>query len=186
MPVTPNYSFPYPSSSDPVASGATNFGSLATAVDTTVKSLNTATNTSIATTNSNLATTNTTVAAIGAWTAFTPTITAASGTITSMGIRTGRYSKIGKTVHVIFDFIISVNGTGGTYLVMTKPITGVTPLNSSTGLIGYSTEIALSGYGASVREASTTTVLMLGMSGAPGYLGANNARVTGFYTYEVP
>lgn len=179
MASTPNYAWPTPDDTDPVGDGALDMRTLGNSIDTTVKSLNTATTASIAST-------NTTVAAIGAWTAYTPTITAASGTITSFTTRLARYSKIGKTVHVIFEFIIAVNGTGGTYLIMNKPITGVTPLNGSTGVIGYGGEVAISGSAITIREASTTTVLMLGVSGAPGYVGQNNARVTGFFTYEVP
>jgi len=179
MASTPNYAWPTPDNTDPVADGALDMRTLGNAIDSTVKSLNTATLASIATT-------NTTVAAIGAWTAFTPTITAQTGTITSFTTRLARYSKIGKTVHVIFEFIIGVNGTGSVYLIMAKPITGVTPINSSTGVIGYGVEVSISGSAITIREASSTTVLMLGVSGAPGYVGQNNARVTGFFTYEVP
>jgi hypothetical protein len=179
MASTPNYAWPTPDNTDPVADGALDMRTLGDAIDSTVKSLNTATLASIATT-------NTTVAAIGAWTAFTPTISTLSGTITSFTTRLARYSKIGKTVHVMFEFIIAVNGTGGGYLIMIKPITGVTPINSSTGVIGYGGEIAISGSAIAIREMSTSQVLMLGTSGAPGYVGQNNARVTGFFTYEVP
>ena len=175
MASTPNYAWPTPDDTDPVGDGALDMRTLGNAIDSTVGTLS-----------GSVTSLTTTVNAIGAWISYTPTITAQSGTITSFTTRLARYSKIGKTVHVIFEFIIGVNGTGSVYLLMNKPLTGVTPLGASTGVIGYGSEIGITGYAFAVREASTTTVLMLGVSGAPGYVGQNNARVTGFFTYEVP
>lgn len=119
-----------------------------------------------------------------AWETYTPTVTPQSGTITTMGNRFGKYVRINKLVCVIFDFTITTNGTGGTWLNLTKPVTGVNPLGSGTGLIGMAYETAVTSYLGAVREGGTSSVLILGTGGAPGYIGGNGNRVTGFFTYE--
>lgn len=119
-----------------------------------------------------------------AWETYTPTVTAASGAITTFGARNGKYSRINKLVVVMFDFTITNNGTGGTWLNVSKPITSVGTLGGGTGLIGMASETAVFGYLGVVRDNSTTSVLVLGAGGAPGYIGGNNARVAGFFTYE--
>ena len=108
-----------------------------------------------------------------AWETYTPTITPNSGTITTMGTRLGKYTRINKLVIVNFDFTITTNGTGGTWLNVTKPITSVTPLGSNTGILGMAYETAVTGYLGVVRDSSTTGVLILGTGGAPGYIGGN-------------
>lgn len=118
-----------------------------------------------------------------AWETYTPTVASQSGTITSFTARSGKYTRINKLVIVLFDFQINVNGTGGTYITVSKPITGTTPW-AGTGQIGNCIEINISGNVAVVREASTTSVLLLGFGASPGYIGANGARITGYFTYE--
>lgn len=119
-----------------------------------------------------------------AWETFTPTVTAQTGAITTFGARNGKYSRINKLVVVMFDFTITNNGTGGTWLNISKPITSVGTLGGGTGLIGMASETAVFGYLGVVRDGGTTSVLVLGAGGAPGYIGGNNARVAGFFTYE--
>ena len=118
-----------------------------------------------------------------AWESYTPTVASQSGTITSFTARSGKYTRINKLVIVQFDFTINVNGTGGTYITVSKPITSTTPW-AGTGQIGNANEINISGYVAVVREATTTSVLLLGFGGSPGYIGQNGARITGYFTYE--
>ena len=118
-----------------------------------------------------------------AWETYTPTVASQSGTITSFTARAGKYTRINKLVIVLFDFTINVNGTGGTYITVSKPITGTTPW-AGTGQIGNCNEINISGNVAVVRENTTTSVLLLGFGASPGYIGQNGAKITGYFTYE--
>jgi hypothetical protein len=118
-----------------------------------------------------------------AWETYTPTVTSQSGTITSFTSRLGKYTRINKLVVVQYDIQILNNGTGGTWITITKPITSVTPLGGGTGAIGFGTETNISGVSHTVREGGTTSVLLLNITGA-GYPGGNNARITGFFIYE--
>lgn len=83
-----------------------------------------------------------------AWTAYTPTATAASGTFTATA--TGRYKKIGKTVH--FEAVVTTTAytaTPGAPLAITLPFTAVahaaahainiSSANNSTGFIEAAT-----------------------------------------------
>lgn len=119
-----------------------------------------------------------------AWETYTPTVTPQSGTITTMGNRFGKYVRINKLVIVIFDFTITTNGTGGTWLNLTKPITSTGTLGGGTGLVGMAYETAVFSYLGAIRDGGTSNVLILGTGGAPGYLGGNGTRVTGFFSYE--
>lgn len=119
-----------------------------------------------------------------AWETYTPTVTSQSGTITTMGNRFGKYVRINKLVCVIFDVTITTNGTGGTWLNVTKPITSVGTLGGNTGLLGMAYETAVTGWLGAIRDSSTTAVLVLGTGGSPGYIGGNGNRITGFFTYE--
>lgn len=119
-----------------------------------------------------------------AWETYTPTVIAQSGTITTLGNRFGKYSRINKLVVVMFDVTITTNGTGGTWLNIGKPITSVATLGGGTGLIGMAYETAVTSYLGAIRDSGTTNVLILGTGGAPGYIGGNGHRITGFFTYE--
>lgn len=119
-----------------------------------------------------------------AWETYTPTVTPQTGTITTLGARYGKYTRINKLVVVIFDVTITTNGTGGTWINIGKPITSTGTLGGGTGLIGMANENAVFGYLGVIRDSGTTGVLILGSGGAPGYIGGNGARITGFFTYE--
>lgn len=119
-----------------------------------------------------------------AWETYTPTVTPQTGTITTLGNRYGKYVRINKLVCVVFDVTITTNGTGGTWLNIGKPITSVATLGGGTGLIGMAYETAVTSYLGAIRDAGTTTVLVIGTGGAPAYIGGNGNRVTGFFTYE--
>lgn len=55
-----------------------------------------------------------------AWTAYTPSVTAGVGALTSASA-TGRYIKIGKTIHFQQSITITDNGTGSVYIATTLP-----------------------------------------------------------------
>ena len=122
--------------------------------------------------------------AIGTFTTYTPTITPATGAFTTLGAVYGKYTRVGKYVHVFFDFTITTNGTAGTFINVTKPITSVATLGSGTGALGVATEIAVAGTFGVVRDASTTGVLITGTPGSATYMGANGARIAGHFSYE--
>jgi len=122
--------------------------------------------------------------AIGTFTTYTPTITPASGAFTTLGAVYGKYTRVGKYVHVFFDFTITTNGTAGTFINVTKPITSVATLGSGTGALGVATEIAIAGTFGCVRDSSTTSVLITGTPGSATYMGANGARIAGHFSYE--
>jgi hypothetical protein len=119
---------------------------------------------------------------IGTFTSYTPTIGTGSGTITTLGAVSGKWTRVGKYVFVYFDFAITTNGTGGTFLTVSKPVTSVTPTN--TGALGVATEIAVSGTFGVVRDNSTTAVLITGTPGSATYMGANGVRIAGHFSYE--
>jgi hypothetical protein len=121
---------------------------------------------------------------VGTFTSYTPTITPFSGSFTTLGAVYGKYTRVGKYVHVFFDFTITTNGTAGTFINVTKPITSVATLGSGTGALGVATEIAVAGYFGVVRDAGTTAVLITGTPGSPTYMGANGARIAGHFSYE--
>lgn len=62
-----------------------------------------------------------------AWAAWTPTITAGSGTFTSVN-GAGRYKQIGKTVFFQIAINIVTNGTAGTNVQATLPVSAVTSM----------------------------------------------------------
>lgn len=118
-----------------------------------------------------------------AWETYTPTVSSGSGTITSFGNRLGKYTRIQKLVIVNYDVTILNNGTGATWVNVSKPITSVTPLGGGTGLIGTGMETAVTGVSQTVRENGTNLVLLQQIVGG-GYPGGNNYRLTGFFIYE--
>lgn len=56
-----------------------------------------------------------------AWRTYTPAITASSGTITTLGAVSGRYKKLGRTLHVNASATITTNGTAAGVLLITLP-----------------------------------------------------------------
>ena len=118
-----------------------------------------------------------------AWETYTPTVSSATGTITSFGNRLGKYTRIQKLVIVNYDITITNNGTGATWVNVSKPITSVATLGGGTGLIGTGMETAVVGVSQTVRDGGTGTVLLQNLVGG-GYPGGNNYRLTGFFIYE--
>jgi len=56
-----------------------------------------------------------------AWRTYTPTVTSSSGTITTVGAVSGRYKKLGRTLHINAAATITTNGTGAGLLQITIP-----------------------------------------------------------------
>lgn len=117
-----------------------------------------------------------------AWETYTPTVTAGSGTITTVGTRNAKYMRIQKMVIVNYDITITTNGTGALWISLTKPITSVAALGGTTGLVGMGLETAVTGNTQTIRDYSTTTVILQNIGGA--YPGGNGYRLTGFFIYE--
>jgi hypothetical protein len=114
---------------------------------------------------------------VGAWTNYTFAISAGGGALGSTSINRARFTQIGKTAHVFFDFNVVANGTGTTNITVGLPFT---PANSLT-----------TGYG---RESSATgKMLVLFTSGANAiitnydatYPAGSGYRLSCAITFEV-
>jgi hypothetical protein len=117
----------------------------------------------------------------GSW---TPSI-GGNATYTS---RSGRYVKVGKVVHVLWDLQISVFGTGSPNEI---PLPFAADANGITngGSVGYFINIGTSLVSLFPRiDAGGSTLIISGMTGANTTVNSNsifqnNARVTGCITY---
>lgn len=118
---------------------------------------------------------------IGAtWESWTPTVTSGSGSFTLLGTRQGKYTRFQKLVIAFYDIAITTNGTAGTYVQSTLPITAAA--YSTTGVIGVGGEVNVGG-GLGYCRMFTTSAFII-FNAASGYPGANNARLTGTICYE--
>ena len=70
---------------------------------------------------------------------WTPTVTAGTGTITTVGTVSGTYTRIGRFVSYYFSVVITTNGTGSNYVL----VSGL-PFATS-GFAGSGTEVAATG-----------------------------------------
>lgn len=115
-----------------------------------------------------------------AWISFTPTVTATSGTITTLGTLTGKYKRVGRTVFVDVDVVITTNGTGAGQIVV-----GNMPVASSRTVAAFfGRESALSNktiHGSMAASGSTITVFDY----AGAYPAASGARLLLSGRYEV-
>ena len=74
------------------------------------------------------------------WIDWVPTVTSQTGTITTVGTVTAKYLRRGPIVHFIVSITITTNGTGGTNVRATVPITIVNDGIShgrENGVTGY-------------------------------------------------
>jgi hypothetical protein len=92
----------------------------------------------------------------GVWTAYTPTVGSGTGTITTSSA-TGRYKKIGKTVFVEMEIVITANGTGASFVTATLP-SGL-PCKASTFFGGKATTVSGKLLGASVAATGSTLAI---------------------------
>lgn len=77
----------------------------------------------------------------GTW---TPVVTSGTGTLTTVGNQLGYYTKIGRVVTVYCFFVITANGTGGSYLIVSGlpfsnngavPVIGTGRTDGTTGAL---------------------------------------------------
>ena len=107
MGVTPNFSFPYPASTNFVKDGATNIEDLADAVDTSLYTVT------------------------SPWITYTPTFTQVL-TITKT-VNYAKYKQIGKTVIVQIDLTATSGGTGNNEVKVGLPLAALSATNRNTG-----------------------------------------------------
>jgi hypothetical protein len=88
----------------------------------------------------------------GAWTAYTPSVAAVAGSFTTASA-TGRYTRIGNTIHFKADVTITTVGTG-TGLLVGLPVAA----QANFGLACYGREDAINGAMAIGKLQTTTTV----------------------------
>jgi len=95
---------------------------------------------------------------------YTPTVTPGTGSITSY-TSSGRYTKIGRVVHVQVEIAITNAGTGSGTLNFTTPFTAAaTPVGTAHGLEIDVTGVTVSGYFAA---SGTTCFILLATGGSP-------------------
>ena len=113
----------------------------------------------------------------GTW---TPTVVSSSGTITTVGTRTGQYTRIGRQVTLSMDLRITTNGTGAGYL----SVTGI-PFNMGSTLYGAGagSEIGVTGKFLQPTGVSTTAIGVTNYDGT--YPGADGFRASIVFTYFV-
>ncbi len=113
-----------------------------------------------------------------AWRTYTPTVGSFSGTITSASA-TGRYRRLGRKVEVSVVVTITTNGTGGTELTATLPITaGANNIAGYAGRENLLTGMFVSGYTGN----GGTTIRMRQADGT--YPGADGYVITMSGSYE--
>lgn len=119
----------------------------------------------------------------GAWTVVNPTVTAQSGSITTIGSKTGRYQRRGKTVLYQGDVQITTAGTAAQACLVSLPFTA-----ASNNYVGSSYEYGLtakSGAAAIVPSVTGATVVALRDATGATYF-ANGAKFTFEIEYELP
>jgi hypothetical protein len=110
----------------------------------------------------------------GTW---TPVITAASGAITAYTVG-GQYRKIGSLVVLQFQYIITNNGTGGSFIgVSNLPFAGT--VNTTAGTIR---DIAVTGVTGSAYFGGVTSLTLVTYNN--GYPGGTNWNVLGTVCYQ--
>jgi hypothetical protein len=116
-----------------------------------------------------------------AWETWTPTVTAGTGTITTVGTVTCRYARINKIVMCKYDVAITTNGTGGTYVRLTLPITAIAT-GTNFFCVGAGRETNVTGNMLQNMLTTTTQVDIFTYNNA--YPAGNGYRLTGTLFYE--
>ncbi len=112
-----------------------------------------------------------------AWTAYTPNVSAAAGTITTVGARSGRFLKVGKTVFFSVDVTITTNGTGSAALFIDLPPFVAQGVNNAVGREGAVTGKTVTGQ---TLAASGVLTVQFYDNTYPGADGAH-VQMTGVY-----
>jgi hypothetical protein len=110
---------------------------------------------------------------------FTPNATSSAGTITTVGTRTGWYTKIGNMVFGQIDVTITTNGTGSGFL----NITGL-PFTASAAVTVAGKEIQLTDKGLSGYISNGTTSIVHVEFADATYPGASGNRIMMNFAYN--
>jgi len=114
----------------------------------------------------------------GPWLAYTPTISSGAGTLTSASA-SGRYRKVGTTVHYVIAATITTNGTGSSTVRVTLPFSARTASVAGTGR-------GSAVYFGQLMSFTSTSSNLLGCVKYDGtYPGADGATFTVNGTYEM-
>lgn len=111
----------------------------------------------------------------GIW---TPVVTSITGTITTVGAVSGTYTKVGRLVTVMFDVMITTNGTGATGIATA----GLPYACRAVFSVGSAKEIGVGSKICSVITGIGTSSLNIQVYDGT-YPGANGARIVGTITY---
>lgn len=119
----------------------------------------------------------------GAWIAYTPTITPQGGAFTGATIvASGRYKKIGKTVLLQADVLLTALGSG----VPTGGLRISIPFTAAAfNFAGYSREVLLTGKSGSANVIANGTTLDARDADNATYISAGNQIIVGV-PYEIP
>ena len=120
---------------------------------------------------------------LDSWTAYTPTVSSITGTITTASA-TGAYATVGKIVFVRFSVSITTNGTGGTAVAFTLPLTTGTGYSGSQQVVGGAREAGVTGNFCQVTVSNSSNSALL-WTFNNGYPGANGAQMNGTIIYEM-
>jgi hypothetical protein len=141
---TTNNSWDYPTSTDLVTNGALAIQTLADEIDTSVG------------------------AGLKAWVAWTPTISG-TGWVKGSGTVTGRYCKIGKTVHFEINYLFSTAGSGAAgsaALTFDLPVNGQTTISPNYMAVQFLDSSASQGYlGIGSLTSTGVSVFAIGAGG---------------------
>jgi hypothetical protein len=111
-----------------------------------------------------------------AFVGYTPTLSAGSGSFTTASA-SGAFKLVGKTCHVTFLVNITTNGTAGTFVQITLPVT-----QAGNNFIGAYRENNVTGaMGQVFVNGNTARVFTIGNA----YPGGNSHGIIGSFTYEV-
>ncbi|MCK1501508.1 hypothetical protein [Bradyrhizobium sp. 188] len=115
------------------------------------------------------------------WTSYTPTVTAQSGSITTIGSKTARYQRRGKTVILQGDIQITTAGTAAQGMLISLPFT-----SASNNYIGaaYSYSSAKSGAASIIPSVSGNTVVNCSDSTGATFF-ANGSKVSFEIEFEM-
>ena len=157
---TTNNSWDYPTSTDLVTNGALAIQTLADEIDTSVG------------------------AGLKAWVSFTPTISG-TGWVKGSGTITGRYCKIGKTVHFEYNYLFSTAGSGA---AGTGALTFDLPVNAQSTISPNYVQVVINDASPSalylgVGSVTSSSVVCYVINAGSTYAALNNLANTAPITF---
>jgi hypothetical protein len=120
----------------------------------------------------------------GPWGDYTPTVVPSSGSFGTAPTVRGRFKKLGKTVHVRINILISNNGSASGYLIVSLPAPTVSLGNPAYQQPLTGKEYGAIGFGVEGNLADGGTTMNVTKAEGGGYPGGNNFIVTIGGTYE--